>query len=102
MQFAYHSFHSTETVTLSVYNDLVRATDRGQVSACAVGLPDVTAGSKQLNGGNNLVDHEILLSFMSERFSLTDTVFDWCQFYLDDQTQSFSNAYTMFCSIVVD
>ena len=31
-QAAYCSFHSTETAVLSVHNDLVRATDHGQVT----------------------------------------------------------------------
>ena len=48
------------------------------------------------------VDHEILLSVLSKRFSLTDTVFDWCQSYLDDRTQSFSYTNRMSCSFVVD
>ena len=48
------------------------------------------------------VDNEILLSVLSKRFSLTDTVFDWCLSYLDDRTQSFSYANRMSCSFVVD
>jgi len=32
-QSAYHQFHSTETVVLKVYNDLLLAADSDQVSA---------------------------------------------------------------------
>ena len=55
-----------------------------------------------LSAAFDTVDHEILLSILSMRFSLTDTVFDWCQSYLDDRTQSFSYADRMSCSSVVD
>ena len=43
-----------------------------------------------LSAAFDTVDHDILISVLSKRFSLTDTVFDWCQSYLDDRSQSFS------------
>ena len=86
------SFHSTETATLSVHNDLVRATDNGQVTALV--LLDLSAAF-------DTVDHDILLSVLSKRFSITDTVFDWCQSYLNDRTQAFSFANRISSSFIV-
>ena len=92
-QSAYRSFHSTETAILSVHNDLVRATDNGQVSSLV--LLDLSAAF-------DTVDHEILISVLSKRFSLTDTVLGWCQSYLNDRTQSFSYANRTSSSFIVD
>ena len=51
-QAAYQKYHSTETAVNRVYNDLLFAADRGQVSALC--LLDLTAAF-------NTVDHELLL-----------------------------------------
>jgi len=51
-QAAYQKYHSTETAVTRVYNDLLFAADRGQVSALC--LLDLTAAF-------NTVDHELLL-----------------------------------------
>jgi len=59
-QSTYRSFHLTET---AVYNDLIRATENGQVPSLV--LLDLSAAF-------DTVDHEILVSFLSKRFSLAD------------------------------
>ena len=92
-QSAHRSFHSIETAVSSIHNDLVRATDNGQVSSLV--LLDLSAAF-------DTVDHEILVSVLSKRFCLTDTVLDWCQFYLNGRTQSFSYADRTSSSITVD
>ena len=91
-QSAYRSFHSTETAILSVHNDLVRATDNGQITALV--LLDLSAAF-------DTVDHDILLSVLWKRFSITDTVFNWCQSYLNDRTQAFSFANRISSSYIV-
>lgn len=79
-QSAYRSFHSTESAVLSVHNDLVRSIDNGQVSLLV--LLDLSAAF-------DTVDHSILLSVLSNRFSVVDTAFNWFQSYLSGRTQSF-------------
>jgi Reverse transcriptase (RNA-dependent DNA polymerase) len=86
------SFHSTETAILSVHTDLVRATENGQVTALV--LLDLSAAF-------DTVDHDLLLSVLSKRFSITNTVFDWCQSYLKNRTQSFSFANRISSSFIV-
>ena len=95
-QSAYRPFHSTETAVLSVHNDLAVAIDRGQVSLLV--LLDLSAAF-------DTVDHAILLSVLSNRFSVVDTAFSWFQSYLSDRTQSFVYAgqqtlqFPVLCSV---
>ena len=77
----------------AVHNDLVRATDNGQVSPLV--LLDLSAAF-------DTVDHEILVSVLSKRFSLAETVLYWCQSYLNDCTQTFSYADRTSSSFTVD
>ena len=79
-QSAYRAFHSTETAILAVHNDLVRAVDNNRVSLLV--LLDLSAAF-------DTVDHNILLSVLSRRFSVTGTAFLWFQSYLSGRTQSF-------------
>lgn len=95
-QSAYRPFHSTETAVLAVHNDLVRAVDNGQVSLLV--LLDLSAAF-------DTVDHPILLSVLSSRFSVIDTAFSWFKSYLSDRTQSFiyaghqTSSFPVYCSV---
>ena len=95
-QSAYRPFHSTETAVLAVHNELVRAIDKGHVSLLV--LLDLSAAF-------DTVDHSVLLSILSSRFSVIDTVFRWFKSYLSDRTQSFIYAgqqtpsFPVYCSV---
>jgi len=60
-QSAYRKYHSTETAVTRVYNDLLLAADRRQVSA--LWLLDLTAAF-------DTVDHELLLLRLERQFGL--------------------------------
>jgi Reverse transcriptase (RNA-dependent DNA polymerase) len=66
-QSAYRPFHSMETAVLSVHTDLLRAIDKGQVSSLVL---------LNLSTVFDTVDHSILLSVLSNRFSVVDTAFN--------------------------
>jgi hypothetical protein len=72
--------HSTETVIVSVHNDLVRAIDNGPVSALV--LLDLSAAF-------DTVDHATLLDVLYQRFGLDGKVLMWCRSYLADRSQSY-------------
>jgi len=59
MQSAYRCFHSAETAVTKVYNDLLLATDVGQVSALC--LLDLTAAF-------DTVDHQLLLHRLERQY----------------------------------
>jgi hypothetical protein len=63
-QSAYRTNHSTETVVLSIHNDLVRSIDSGNVSLLAL---------LDLSSAFDTVDHNILLSVLENRFSIQGT-----------------------------
>ena len=92
-QSAYRPFHSTETAVLCSHNDLVRSIDSRQVAALV--LLDLSAAF-------DTVDHSILLSVLSDRFSVTDTALSWFRSYLSDRTQSFVFANSQTVSHPVD
>ena len=62
-QSAYSKFHSTETALLHLYNDLLVASDQGQVSGLC--LLDLTAAF-------DTVDHELLLQRLDNTFGVRD------------------------------
>jgi len=79
-QSAYRQFHSTETAVCIVHNDLVRAIDRGQVTALVM---------LDLSAAFNTVDHEVLLEILTHRFSVGGVALEWFNSYLSDRTQTF-------------
>ena len=76
-QSAYRKYHSTETATAKVFNDLLHATDRGQVSALC--LLDLTAAF-------DTVDHQLLLRRLECQFGLRGTALGWFQSYLSGRS----------------
>jgi hypothetical protein len=78
---------------LSVHNDLVCSIDRGEVSALVL---------LDLSSAFDTVDHNILLSILSDRFSLSDSVLHWFHSYLSDRTQSFTFACLQTATFPVD
>ena len=74
------SIHSTETAVLSVHNDVVRSIDNGQVSLLV--LLDLSAAF-------DTVDHQILLSVLSDRFAVANNALALFTSYLTDRTQQF-------------
>jgi len=81
-QSAYQKYHSTETAVTRVYNDLLLATDRGQVSALC--LLDLTAAF-------DTVDHELLLLRLEHQFGLRGTALMWFHSYLSGRASIFVN-----------
>ena len=78
-QSAYRKSHSTETALLRVVNDLLQASDRGEVSILT--LLDLSAAF-------DTIDHEILLNRLQDVFGCTGVVLSWFRSYLSDRTQS--------------
>ena len=79
-QSAYRRHHSTETVVVSVMNDVIRAADEGKIT-CLV-LLDLTAAF-------DTVDHGILTDVLRNRFSVEGDALEWFGSYLSDRTQVF-------------
>jgi len=60
-----------------VFNDLLMAVDRGQMSAlCLLDLPSAF----------DTVDHDLLLQRLERQFGLCGTVLQWIRSYLSDKT----------------
>ena len=77
MQSVYRRFHSTETAVTTVFNDLLRAEDGGQLSAQCV--LDLTAAF-------DTVDHELLLLRLERQFGLRGIVLDCFRSYLSGRS----------------
>jgi len=77
-QLAYRRHHSTETAVLIVYNDIVRAVDKGQV------VPLVLL---DFSSAFDTVDHDCLLSVLQRRFSVDGDAMTWFRSYLADRTR---------------
>ena len=76
-QSAYWKYHSMETATAKVFNDLLLATDSGQVSALC--LLDLTAAF-------DTVDHQLLLRRLECQFGLRGIALGWFQSYLSGRS----------------
>ena len=79
-QSAYRHHHSTETAVCILHNDLVRAIDKGHVTALV--LLDLSAAF-------DTVDHELLIEVLKKRFAIDGVALNWFKSYLDDRTQTF-------------
>ena len=81
---------------LSVYNDLVCATDKGHVSVLVL---------LDLSSAFDTVDHQTLLSVLDRRFRVQNGALNWFRSYLSDRRQSFhhsgeaSASYSVDCSV---
>jgi len=80
-QSAYRQRHSTETAVCVVHDNIVRAVDKGHVTA--VVLLDLTAAF-------DTVDHNVLLNVLEKRFAVGGAALDWFHSYLTGRTQSVS------------
>jgi len=76
-QSAYRRFHGTESAVTKVFNDLLMAVDRGQMSA--VCLLDLSAAF-------DTVDHDLLLQRLERQFGLCGTALQWVRSYLSGRT----------------
>jgi hypothetical protein len=76
-QSAYTRFHSTETALLSIYDSLIRATAKQQVSCLC--LLDLSAAF-------DTIDHDILLKRLAVWFGITDTALSWFKSYLSSRS----------------
>jgi len=75
---AYRRHHSTETVVVSVLNDIIRAAVQGKVT-CLVLL--------DLSAMFDTVDHDILLDVLRRRFLVEEPSLKWFHSYLNHHTE---------------
>ena len=80
-QSAYRHWHSTETALLKIYNDLLRATDRGELIALC--FLDLSAAFD--------TDHGLFLKRLENKFGIVGQALKWFKSYLTDR--SFSVMY---------
>jgi hypothetical protein len=78
LQSAYKKHHSTETALIKVQNDILRAVDNGQCVLLV--LLDLSAAF-------DTVDHQTLLSRLSQRFGVQGDSLKWFCSYLTDRKQ---------------
>jgi len=70
-----------ETAAVSVRNDIIRAIDRGEVTALIL---------LDLNAAFDTVDHGTLLDVLHRRFVVEGIPLLWLNSYLTNRSQSFS------------
>jgi hypothetical protein len=78
MQSAYRQGYSTETAICKLLNDLLVSSDLGQPSVVM---------SLDLSAAFDTVDHDILISRLSQSFGFSGTVLSWLSSYLAGRTQ---------------
>ena len=76
LQSAYKEHHSTETAMLKILNDVLNATDRGEVTLLC--LLDLSAAF-------DTIDHEILLTRLSISYGIRGVALEWFRSYLTDR-----------------
>jgi len=76
-QSAYRRSHSTETAVTKVFNDLLTAVDRGQMSVLC--LLDLSAAF-------DTVDHDPLLQRLERQFGQCGTALQWVRSHLSGRT----------------
>ena len=81
LQSAYKQFHSTETVLVKVFNDIVLDVDRNRTLILL--LLDLSAAF-------DTVDHTILIERLANRFGLCKLALAWFKSYLSDRTHFLS------------
>src|SRR5207247_3041457 len=77
LQSAYRKFHSTETALLRIYNDLLRASDRRQVTALVL---------LTLSYAFDTIDHQILLDRLASFYGFSGSALS-LRSYLSDRTR---------------
>ena len=75
LQSAYRKFHSTETALLRIYNDLLRASDRRQVTALVL---------LDLSSAFDTIDHQILLDRLASFYGFSGLALSLLRSYLSD------------------
>jgi hypothetical protein len=79
LQSAYKAHHSTETALLKVQNDILEALDDQKVAVLV--LLDLSAAF-------DTIDHDTLLTRLSQDFAIQGEALKWFQSYLTDRTQA--------------
>ncbi|CAB4036095.1 Hypothetical predicted protein, partial [Paramuricea clavata] len=77
-QSAYKKYHSTETASVKVQNDILLALDNR--SSVILLLLDLSAAF-------DTIDHQILLSRLEKRFGFNGKVLEWSSSYLSDRRE---------------
>lgn len=92
-QSAYRQHFSTETALLIVYNDIVRAVDRGELVSLVL---------LDLSSAFDTVDHGCLLSVLERRFRVDEDALDWFRSYLSNRSQTCTAGYESYGPLPVD
>ena len=91
-QSAYRKFHSCETAITKVSNDILNTLDANN-NAFLIFL--------DLSAAFDLVDHDILLKQLSDRFHIKSVVLEWFKSYLKDRSYSVKIGCSISNSILI-
>ena len=78
LQSAYKSGNSTETALLYIQNNILSAQDRGELTALSL---------LDLSPAFDTIDHDLLLSRLTEWFGIDGVVLQWVRSYLTGRSQ---------------